>query len=163
MKKLVLVIAVLFFAAGFQAKAVKPIPSYHSPMYGLANFQEKHIPLKNGPKEKRDMNVQSTVSGGGPKLAIVYVYSLDMATILGPFYLYGDDKITVQVDEREWGVFVLTDEQHMTVSVWSDKTGSGGTKLGENLFKPVDKNINTGIFSAQDVFMTGLRPEPVTI
>ena len=162
MKKLVLVIAVLFIAAGFQAKAVKPIPSYHAPMFGLANFQEKHTGLKSEPKEKRDMNVVSTVSGGGPKVAIVFIYSLDFKNILGPFYLYNEDKITVEIDGREWGVFVQSSD-HMEISVWTDKEGSGSTKFGENLFKRADKNVGTVGSPVQDVFLAGLRCQSVKI
>jgi hypothetical protein len=142
MKKFILVFIALTIAVCFQAKAVKPIPSYNSPLYNLANFQEKQHNDKNGIKEKRDMCVQSTTTGGGHTNATIWIYSLDFRTILGPFILTDNDKITVQVDEREWGVLVLTDAAHLSVSVWIDKEGSGGTKA-ENQIKSYDDNFGT--------------------
>ncbi len=142
MKKFVLILSALIIALGFQVLAVKPIPSFHVPMFNIANFQEKSHPGKWGAKEKRDMNVQSTVASGGPKAtAAIWIYRLDFSTILGPFYLEDNDKITVEIDEHEWGTLVFTSDR-MDISVWVDKAGEGGTKPGaENLFMPTDKNI----------------------
>ena len=98
--------------------AQNPIPSYNFPVYQRANFQENLGPTR----AKKKVNVAAQC--GSVKTmtcsATVWIYSLDMQTIYGPFTLYGGQTLTLEVDGREWGVFVESDD-HVIVDVWIEE------------------------------------------
>ncbi|MCX6249258.1 MAG: hypothetical protein NTX61_00745 [Bacteroidetes bacterium] len=138
MKKSLLVLALLIILGGLQVKAVKPIPTYNLPLQNVANFQEKHNNKDNdngvklGVKYKRDLDVRTTVTPPGHKpIIFVWVYSLDMRDILGPFIMVGDDFLTVEIDEREWGVITMCSEK-VYVSVWIEAEAQ--LEPGQNLW-----------------------------
>ena len=53
----------------------------------------------------------------------VEVYSLDGFDVLGPYIVYARDTLTVEIDEREWGVMIWP-AFNIEVDVWV----SGGAK-----------------------------------
>ena len=114
---LLLMIFILPFAVSGQT--LYPIPSYDVLIKKGANFQE--LKPVNGKTilEKRKVYVHSscTTLGLGSCSASVWVYSLDGRTILGPYLLVGDDLISVDIDEREWGVYVIADSP-INIDVW---------------------------------------------
>jgi hypothetical protein len=124
MKKFLLLTVLLFFISSIAALAYEPIPSYKVPIMHHQNFLEKRTTLDGdpAPKGKRDMNIQSSASTNGkPTLVIVWVYSQDGRDILGPYYIMAGQLLTVPVDEREWGVFVICDD-HVYISVYTTES-----------------------------------------
>ena len=130
MKKL-LFLTLLFFVFQLSlVRAEQPIPSYHARIYHMGNFLEHNNGFERTPlivkstKEKRDIEIQATVATGNPKgVAIIYVYSSDMKDILGPFLVNSDETLSVPVDDREWGVFVISDN-HIYVDVWTSESSA---------------------------------------
>ncbi|MEI6898765.1 MAG: hypothetical protein WCL00_02710, partial [Bacteroidota bacterium] len=96
-----------------------PIPSYNISVDGYANFLNQHSNSKNTSRGKRDANIHlKSGSVGNPNCeATVWVYSLDQTTILGPYTVNCGETLTVEIDEREWGVLVESEEE-VIVDVW---------------------------------------------
>lgn len=57
-------------------------------------------------------------NGGGGATAVVYIYSLDEQDILGPFTVVEGTVLSQSIDEREWGVEVVSSSEGAEVSVW---------------------------------------------
>jgi hypothetical protein len=120
-----LITLVLFMACLSTVKSQNiptyPIPSYNILVDGTANFRNaltQKDTCKNF-KEKRDANIHlKSASIGNPDCrATVWVYSLDLSTILGPYQVSCGETLTVPIDEREWGVIVQSDSD-VIVDVW---------------------------------------------
>ena len=121
MKKVVLFLVVLFFA-GFGAKVqmanVNPIPTFNYQMTpGSAAFMESGT---GDTKVKRDMNVEVTTSSDG--ITDIYVTVLlvkkNSSQTLGPFTVYCDETLTVELpNSGKWGA-VVTSSWSVNVSVW---------------------------------------------
>jgi hypothetical protein len=69
--------------------------------------------------EERQMKV-SVVRKNGEELAtaIVSVYSLDKESVLGPFTVNEGTVLSQTIDERDWGVEVLSISEESEMSVW---------------------------------------------
>ena len=121
MKKAILIFVLLFVVASLQLQAKHPIPSYNVPLKNAANFQEKHnnkMGSDFGAKYKRDLDVRTyVVPPSHMPIIYVWVYSLDMRDVLGPFTMVGNDFLEVEIDGREWGVVTQCDDK-VYVSVW---------------------------------------------
>jgi len=99
---------------------VYPIPSYNAVVDGYADFMNQLSNSQNNQnKAKRDVivHLKSGVEPSVPCQATVWVYSLDLTTVLGPYSLVCGDELPVQIDERDWGVFVETEDK-VIVDVW---------------------------------------------
>lgn len=99
---------------------VYPIPSYNIQVDGYADFMNQFSTAqKNNNKAKRDVivHLKSAAEPSQPCQATVWVYSLDLTTILGPYSLSCGNELRVEIDEREWGVFVESDDE-VIVDVW---------------------------------------------
>ena len=121
MKKL-LFLSMLLFITGIQAMmGQNPIPSYNFPVSRQANFVEQRpiLTTSDNSREKRQVIVKTTCVGSEISncSATVWVYSLDGTTVYGPFTMYGGQTLRVDIDDREWGVYVTTDDQ-IVVDVW---------------------------------------------
>lgn len=98
-----------------------PIPSFNIPVdSGYARFQENIHPINaDAPLGKRDAHV--IITSRGPETsgcqAQVWLYSLDGLDILGPYTVMCGETLTVEIDERAWGVLVQT-EYDVLVDVW---------------------------------------------
>jgi len=115
MKKIIVVL--IFFGACLGiSKAQNPIPSYNTPVYSIANFQEGISKQNNGDATRGKRSIIVHSNGIPGTTATVYVYSLDLQTIYGPFTLYGGQTLQAEIDSREWGVLVESDD-HITVDV----------------------------------------------
>lgn len=72
-------------------------------------------------KEERKMNVQVSSSNPGQSAtATIQIYSLDQENILGPFYVTDIAILEQGIDEREWGVQVLSSSENCKISIWID-------------------------------------------
>lgn len=125
MKKILYLVLFLFLAQITAVHAEQPIPSFKFRLYHMANFREHnqgggHNPLKSaGTKGKRDLNVVATSTSSTPTgQAVIYIYSSDFKTIIGPLTISEGETISVPVDDREWGVFVVSDD-HLYIDVFS--------------------------------------------
>jgi hypothetical protein len=95
------------------------IPSYNIPVDSLVNFTEKPIDDPSSPSEgKRILNVEVKSKGlAGNCNATVWIYSLDRTTILGPYEMTCGQILSVDIDDREWGVLVESEDE-LLVDVW---------------------------------------------
>jgi len=121
MKKVIFFSIIVLVTVIQALEAQNPIPSYNFPVSGHANFQEKEFVSVHHDNclGKRDVVVQTTCGSSGVMIctATVWVYSLDGQTIYGPYTMHGGDTLRVEIDDREWGVYVLTDDI-VIVNVW---------------------------------------------
>lgn len=120
MKKTFFLIVFLCGIGVLMVSAQNPIPSYNVPVYHVANFQEQQNKdnLQLISRGKREVVVQG--HGTPSSLATVYVYSLDYLDLLGPFTIHGGETLRVEIDSREWGVFVES-QDHLTMDVWIEE------------------------------------------
>ena len=116
MKKLLAITVLVCFAGLNQLFAVNPIPSYNVLVAGKAIFQESTKPfLGNGiPTDaKRKMNVQTSTAspsaGATRSIVAIKMYRLDGQVILGPYYLVCGQSISVNIDDKKWGVEVVSE------------------------------------------------------
>ena len=96
-----------------------PIPSYNITVNGYANFANIHSTTPDNTKGKRQVSIHLK---SGPLadtncVSTVWVYSLDQTSILGPYTVNCGETLTVDIDERDWGVLVESEEQ-VIVDVW---------------------------------------------
>jgi hypothetical protein len=77
-------------------------------------MQQRYAPME---KRRLGIHVSQLIADTVSNSVIIYVYSLDGQTILGPFYLTGNETIYVDIDDRLWGVLVES-ESKVKVSVW---------------------------------------------
>lgn len=100
-----------------------PIPSYQVTVNGTAFFCESNdqggdSDLAKG-KRNGIVKVYSPGSEDPGCSATIWWYSLDGLDILGPFTVLCGETLTVEIDERAWGVLVQT-ESDVLVDVWID-------------------------------------------
>ncbi|MEI6143880.1 MAG: hypothetical protein WCP85_31670 [Mariniphaga sp.] len=95
-----------------------PIPSYNVNINGIANFQETNS--SSYPDGKRQLQAESSCFKSLSSCVInMYVYSLDGLDCLGPYFLSCEQTLSVEIDDRAWGV-VVQSECDVQVSVWID-------------------------------------------
>jgi hypothetical protein len=124
MKKILVAIfiIVLFCLQGVFAQTLRPwpIPSFYIPVIGTALFQENIHPSTDNTDGRRRIHIQVSSQKTLDTLTnpvTVRIYSLDHATILGPYSVNYGVTLTVDIDDREWGVMVEASEV-VVVSVW---------------------------------------------
>jgi hypothetical protein len=102
-----------------QGVPVYPIPSYNVLVDGNATFRESvHKPGFNKSKQKRVIHVSIKPKNGTQLCqATVWIYTLDQSAVLGPFTVNCGETLTVEIDDREWGVLVESEEEIIT-DVW---------------------------------------------
>jgi hypothetical protein len=114
MKKLLLISVLVCLAGLNQIFAANPIPSFNVLVTGRATFQESTKPIGRiiPGKERRMMNIQtstaSPTNGVANSIISATVYRLDGTLTLGPYYIVCGQSLVVGVDDKPWGVIVLT-------------------------------------------------------
>ncbi len=98
-----------------------PIPSYNVLVNGIANFQESMLTNGGLLRGKATANIR-TICNKTFNLSniTVYVYSLDGLDCLGPFAMSCGQSLSVEIDDRAWGVAVQT-EYDVPVDVWIER------------------------------------------
>jgi hypothetical protein len=136
MKKIILISVMLMFVSMNYLVASKPIPAYNVKIASIANFMERGggssgFTFTDG---KRQMNVESSTTHTGPLsgYTYVYIYKLDYSVILGPYRLYPDDVLSVDIDEDKWGAIVQTN-QDLSISIWISYDSNVQNINNENL------------------------------
>ncbi|MDP1623862.1 MAG: hypothetical protein Q8M08_16165 [Bacteroidales bacterium] len=115
-------ICVLFCLQGTFAQTIRPwpIPSFNIPVFGRALFQENiHLSTDNTDGRRR-IHIQVSSQKTPDTLAnpvTVWIYSIDHTTVIGPYSVIYGVTLTVDIDDREWGVMVEARET-VVVSVW---------------------------------------------
>jgi len=121
MKKLILFSVILFFTglnvSLAQMVNVNPIPYYDYYMtQEYAAFQEQG---SGETREKRDMNVAVIPSSDGITdiYATVTLVKKNSSETLGPFSVYADQTLSVELPKGKWGV-IVNSGYDLLVSVW---------------------------------------------
>jgi hypothetical protein len=104
-----------------QAMAQYPIPSYNVGVIQQAYFEEQgnNMVINPIPQAKREVNIQTqclAISTHSP-CAEVWVFSLDGQDLLGPYYIDNNDILSVPIDDRLWGVYLVATYE-LNASVW---------------------------------------------
>ena len=114
-----------------------PIPSYKVPVSRKANFQENQVPgilemdtLIYG-KRTIVVHAENAESNMGECSATIWVYSLDGKTRLGPYTVNCGETLYVDIDDRDWGVYVQSNDQ-VIISVWIEYS-QGDMPAGKKL------------------------------
>lgn len=112
----------LWITSYAETETIYPIPSFNVIVNGNANFQEAS--LKGGSvidgRKKVQVYNSFSKSGDTPSTITVYVYSLDGQDILGPYYPASGTTLTVEIDDRLWGVLVQSASE-VEVDVWIEE------------------------------------------
>jgi hypothetical protein len=119
MKKKFYLLLILILFGSTTLFGAHPIPSYDVPVYYKANFLEKPGTSKlrmANTKGKRTLTVKVYTNPG--TTTWVWFYSIDGLSVLGPYVVSGEGQISVEIDDRDWGVYIETDG-HVIVDVWS--------------------------------------------
>lgn len=136
MKNLLIILLAISASIIFSSEAVAQysIPSYSVEIVSdPTTFEEEatdhsqllstkpiFIQAPNG-KEERKMNVRiRPISPAQSANATIEIYSLDGVDVLGPFYITDAAVFEQVIDEREWGVRVLSASENNEMSVWID-------------------------------------------
>lgn len=124
MKKIILLSVILFFTGlnGLIAQLAKinPIPYYdYYQTEQYAAFQEQGT---GETREKRDVNVVITPGSDATRevFATVTIVKKNGSQVLGPFIVYSNETLTVELPKGKWGVIVNCDWD-VFVSVWIDQ------------------------------------------
>ena len=151
MKKLILFSAFicLFIARGY---CQYPIPSYDVPVYHHSTFYEKEESRTAKGNFKGQKRMCIRITHGTNKVSFyaqVWVFTLDLKTVLGPYTATCDTTIYVNIDDQQWGVRVESDD-HIIVDVWIEEGGSANNTLppGNNLFEFL-ANLNSNKHDTQ--------------
>lgn len=98
-----------------------PIPSYNVHLIGISEFNElSHSSgSKINEKKKKEGNVKGHPCGLDTLDCsfTAYFYSIDGQSRLGPYTVQCGETLTVPLDDREWGVIVISD-MVICVDVW---------------------------------------------
>jgi hypothetical protein len=108
MSRILSILVLAFFLATASVLAQYPIPSFNITFHGKATFQEQ----SSYAYDQMSENCSATV----------WVYSLDGTDTYGPYTVYGGETLDVEIDEREWGTMVQSDNP-VIVDVWIDEAG----------------------------------------
>jgi len=100
-----------------------PIPSYNVAIGNYANFAPTKGTVFYPAKAKKEIN--TAVRGAAGSSANVWVYSLDGQDVLGPYTVYAGETLSVDIDDRQWGVLVQS-AHDIVVDVWISENKSPG-------------------------------------
>jgi hypothetical protein len=122
MKKIAVVIfaAVMFCLQGGFAQTINPIPSYFCPVNGNAAFQEYLHTAGGNTDGKRKIHVQVSSQSDNAipsNIVNVWIYSVDHTTSYGPYSVSFGNPLSVDIDDRLWGAYVISNNLLM-VDVW---------------------------------------------
>lgn len=135
MKNLIISILVAFVAMAsitqvnaqtFKAKYQDySIPAYNVPVTQNTTFQQSIQIFKERPNGDRarktaqvDVETQNPPSSPNSAIAVVQLYSLDGQDVYGPYNVYENETLEVEIDDRAWGVQVLEVMDDSEMSVW---------------------------------------------
>lgn len=121
MKNLFVIATILFFFSGIQftnaqdrTPKIMDIPSFGVVVEGQAYFQEFSSP--NLTRERRNLLVQtSTASHGMTSGSVqVWIVLVKTQTVVGHYYMNADDKLSVTVDNEQYGVIMKSENVIVT-------------------------------------------------
>ena len=110
-----LFLMLLSFSSFSQGIPQYGIPSTTIPIYGPTLFSPTIHSAQTGNREKKKIN--TSIHGVPASNAMVIVYSLDGLNTMGPYTVNAGETLSVEIDDRDWGVAVNSDDD-ITVDVW---------------------------------------------
>ncbi len=128
MKKQILIPLVVLFTMFFSVNvfAQYPIASYDTPVHTGTYFAETHASNPSYSAEKRKMNVNVTDPGTsfGENKVVFMVYSLDFSQFKGPYTLETGESTSIDIDDSEWGLYVLFSKGRNLMTVTTEQEES---------------------------------------
>jgi len=100
------------------------IPAYNVPVSQNTIFQEiNHFATDNNTSRERrtahcDVDTSTPPSSPNAIIAVVQFFSLDGQDVYGPYNVYEDETLDVDIDDRQWGVTILEVMNESEMSVW---------------------------------------------
>jgi hypothetical protein len=124
MKKILFISLFISILFADSLMAQYTIPAWNTPVYYRANFREQSKGISFASRTlrgKRVLHIDAHPGNTTPvSCGTVYVYSLDRVCILGPYQLCEGESLVVDIDEREWNVYIES-EAHLEVDVWIEE------------------------------------------
>jgi hypothetical protein len=122
---IVLFAALLLFSANIFAQY--PISSYDKPVESGSYFAESHSYAPVFSSEKRKLNIDTTdPSTSFEDSEVIFIaFSLDFQEFRGPFTLDVGSSKQIDIDDREWGVYVLFVKGRSLMSVSTEEESTG--------------------------------------
>jgi len=122
----VLLAVLLLFSANIFAQY--PISSYDKPVESGSYFAESHSYAPVFSSEKRKMNVDVTdPSTSFEDSKVIFIaFSLDFQEFKGPFIVEAGSSEQIEIDDKEWGVYVLFVKGRSLMSVSTENEESSG-------------------------------------
>lgn len=127
MKNLILFL-IFGFSGIFSAYAQFPIPSYNTVVDNRATFTEQTKNLKSFENidSQRVLKVKRASNKTPGDDVVFYACSLDGQTTLGPYNIAPGETISVDIDQRDWGIVVFASVE-VVLDVWiTDGSSDGG-------------------------------------
>ena len=138
MRKKIMTLIIMIAATSFTTRlsAQYAIPSFNAPVVAdPTSFEEttatsisfhantltlfNYLNHKSKNREERKMKIAANRPNSKAQLlASVIVYSLDEQTTLGPYNVEEGVILEVEIDERDWGVKVVSAINNCELSVW---------------------------------------------
>lgn len=126
MKNLVVtvIIAVAVMTSFSKAKAQYAIPSFDVPVYVNTTFHDGSgivADNQNGTREERKLRVRVNTSKS-PESTWVYisVYKIGSGLAMGPFLVEDGQEFSMNIDDDQWGISVLSVSDNCYLSVWKE-------------------------------------------
>jgi hypothetical protein len=126
MKNLVVtvIIAIAVMASFSKAKAQYAIPSYDVPVFVNTTFQNGSgivADNQNGTREERKLRVRVNTSKGTEGTWVyISVYKIGTGFQMGPFLVEENQEFTMNIDEDQWGISILSVSDNCYLSVWEE-------------------------------------------
>ena len=105
-----------------------PISSYDKPVESGSYFAETHsyAPVFSSEKRKMNINVTDPATSHQESKVIFIAFSLDFQEFRGPFTVKAGSSKEIEIDDKEWGVYVLFSKGRNLMSVSTEEEESAG-------------------------------------
>lgn len=118
------IIAVAVMASFSKAKAQYAIPSFDVPVFVNTTFQDDAGVINNdgnSSREERKLRVRvNTSKSSDGSWVYISVYKLGSGLQMGPFKVEDDEEFSMNIDEGNWGISVLSVSDNCYLSVWDE-------------------------------------------
>jgi hypothetical protein len=126
MKNLVVtvIVAIAVMASFSKAKAQYAIPAYNVPVFVNTTFHDGSGVVaddQNGTREERKLKVRvNTDKSSETTWVSISVYKIGTGFQMGPFLVEEGTDFSMNIDEGQWGINVLSVSSNCYLSVWEE-------------------------------------------
>ncbi len=111
--------------SGYNSFAQNPIPSYNNPVIVGETFEEEDEDfiffMMSMEERKLKIGINDPNQSQFVEWAIIEYYSLDGTFISNPLYVDENNSLEINIDNRKYGVRVLSKSENCQISVWTTR------------------------------------------